>query len=129
MRSPGGPTAIVVANDQMALGLMAGLRGLGVDVPGQLSVVGFDDNPDAAFYSPPLTTVRIDVAAEARRCVAQVFGHEAPEQGAAPAARRPVLDRTGRALVRLTGGRSRRRRPGGGSMLPVTSATRATAAT
>src|SRR4051794_30560169 len=56
IRSPEGPTAVVVANDQMALGLIAGLRAAGVDVPGAVSVTGFDDNPDAAFYSPPLTT-------------------------------------------------------------------------
>jgi DNA-binding LacI/PurR family transcriptional regulator len=84
VRSASGPTAVVVANDQMALGLMAGLRAAGVDVPGQVSVVGFDDNPDAGYYSPALTTVRIDLAAEARRCVAHVFGHEAPDGGAAP---------------------------------------------
>jgi DNA-binding LacI/PurR family transcriptional regulator len=77
VRSPHGPTAIVVANDQMALGLMTGLRGLGVDVPRDVSVVGFDDNPDAAFYDPPLTTVRLDVAGEARRCVAAVFEGDA----------------------------------------------------
>ncbi|GAA4350907.1 LacI family DNA-binding transcriptional regulator [Angustibacter luteus] len=84
VRSPNGPTAVVVANDQMALGLMAGLRAGGVDVPGQVSVVGFDDNPDAAYYSPPLTTVRLDVGAEARRCVAQVFGDAPPDEGTAP---------------------------------------------
>ena len=76
-REPGGPTAVAVANDQMALGLIAGLRGAGVDVPGGLSVTGFDDNPDAAFYSPPLTTVRLDLAGEARRCIAEVLGHPA----------------------------------------------------
>lgn len=73
VRSPGGPTAIVVANDQMALGLMAGLGDLGVAVPGEVSVIGFDDNPDAAFYRPSLSTLRVDVAAEARRCIAALF--------------------------------------------------------
>lgn len=72
--SDAGPSAIVVANDQMALGLMAGLRERGVEVPGRLSVVGFDDNPDAGYYRPALTTVRLDVEGEARRCVAEVFG-------------------------------------------------------
>ena len=61
----------------MALGLIAGLRAAGVDVPRELSVTGFDDNPDAAFYSPPLTTVRLDLAGEARRCIAEVLGHPA----------------------------------------------------
>jgi DNA-binding LacI/PurR family transcriptional regulator len=66
-------TAVAVANDQMALGLITGLREHGVQVPADLSVAGFDDNPDAAFYQPALTTARLDVAGEARRCVAAVF--------------------------------------------------------
>ena len=69
-----GPSAVVAANDQMALGLIAGLRETGLDVPGDVSVIGFDDNPDAAFYRPSLTTVRIDLAGEARRVVAAVLG-------------------------------------------------------
>ncbi|RUR03152.1 LacI family DNA-binding transcriptional regulator [Labedella endophytica] len=72
------PTAIVVANDQMALGLIAGLTARGVDVPGSVSITGFDDNPDAPFYTPALTTVRVDVAGEARRAVADVLGESAP---------------------------------------------------
>ena len=71
----------------MALGLIAGLRAAGVDVPGDVSVAGFDDNPDAAYYRPALTTVRLDIAGEARRCVAEVLGLEA---SAAPVAE-PVL--------------------------------------
>jgi DNA-binding LacI/PurR family transcriptional regulator len=74
----GGPTGIVVANDQMALGLIAGLTARGVDVPGRVSITGFDDNPDSPFYSPALTTVRMDVAGEARRAVAEVLGDTAP---------------------------------------------------
>jgi len=77
----GGSTAVAVANDQMALGLIAGLREAGVDVPGDVSIVGFDDNPDAAFYRPALTTVGLDLAGEARRAVAAVLG--AGAQGAA----------------------------------------------
>ncbi|RZI87646.1 MAG: transcriptional regulator, partial [Microbacterium sp.] len=72
--SAGGPTAIAVANDQMALGLMAGLRALGVDVPGVVSITGFDDNPDAGFYVPALTTVRLDLPGEARRCIDELLG-------------------------------------------------------
>jgi DNA-binding LacI/PurR family transcriptional regulator len=83
-RSPEGPTAIVVANDQMALGLMTSLRAHGVDVPRDLSVVGFDDNPDAAHYQPALTTVRLDLAGEARRCVAAVFGGDGSEEPGPP---------------------------------------------
>jgi DNA-binding LacI/PurR family transcriptional regulator len=84
VRAPDGPTAVVVANDQMALGLMTALRGQGMDVPADVSVVGFDDNPDAAHYDPALTTVRLDLAGEARRCVAVAFGaDECPTPGPA----------------------------------------------
>lgn len=72
--APAGPTAVVVANDQMALGLIAGLRSLDVEVPGDVSVAGFDDNPDAAYYRPALTTVRLDTAGEARRALAELTG-------------------------------------------------------
>ena len=77
----GGPTAVAVANDQMALGLIAGLREAGVDVPGDVSIVGFDDNPDAAFYRPALTTVGLDLAGEARRAVAAVLGERPSAAG------------------------------------------------
>lgn len=53
-------TAILAANDQMALGLLRALAERGRDVPGDVSVVGFDDIPEAAFFRPPLTTVRQD---------------------------------------------------------------------
>ncbi|MFS0714079.1 substrate-binding domain-containing protein [Microbacterium sp. 2P01SA-2] len=72
-----GPTAVVVANDQMALGLISGLAELGVGVPADVSIVGFDDHPDAAFYRPALTTVRLDIAGEAQRCVRILLGADA----------------------------------------------------
>jgi DNA-binding LacI/PurR family transcriptional regulator len=77
-----GATAVAVANDQMALGLIAGLAALGISVPDDVSVAGFDDNPDAAFYTPALTTVRLDVEGEAAEAVARVLGDEpvAPAQ-------------------------------------------------
>jgi len=53
-------TAVFVANDQMALGLLRAMHEAGRDVPGELSVVGFDDIPEAAYFLPPLTTVRQD---------------------------------------------------------------------
>jgi DNA-binding LacI/PurR family transcriptional regulator len=46
----------------MALGLMSGLQAAGRRIPGDVSVIGFDDVPEAAFFSPPLTTVRQDFA-------------------------------------------------------------------
>jgi LacI family transcriptional regulator len=52
------PTAIVLSNDIMALGFMRTLQSLGVSVPGEVSVIGFDDIPAAGFCWPGLTTVR-----------------------------------------------------------------------
>lgn len=69
-----GVTAVFSANDQMALGLLGGLRERGVRVPADVSVVGFDDVPDAPFYAPALTTVRQDFTELARRAVAQLLG-------------------------------------------------------
>ena len=59
--SPG--SAVFVTNDQMAIGLMSALRERGMSVPEDVSVVGFDDVPEAGFLFPPLTTVRQDFAA------------------------------------------------------------------
>ncbi len=56
-------TALVVANDQMALGAIRALREHGVRVPDEISVVGFDDIPEAAFFDPPLTTIRQNFSA------------------------------------------------------------------
>ncbi len=51
-------TALVAANDSMALGAIRALREAGLAVPQDVSVVGFDDIPEAAYFTPPLTTVR-----------------------------------------------------------------------
>jgi DNA-binding LacI/PurR family transcriptional regulator len=53
-------TAVFVANDQMALGLLRSLSEAGKRVPQDISIVGFDDIPEAAYFTPPLTTVRQD---------------------------------------------------------------------
>ena len=51
-------TAVFAANDQLALGAIRAFADAGREVPGDVSVVGFDDIADAADYRPPLTTVR-----------------------------------------------------------------------
>ncbi|OJU39517.1 MAG: hypothetical protein BGN97_05500 [Microbacterium sp. 69-10] len=81
-----GVTAVFCANDQMALGLLGGLHEAGMRVPRDISVVGFDDIPDAAYYWPQLTTVRQDFAELARRAVAVVIA----EADAAASALDPV---------------------------------------
>jgi DNA-binding LacI/PurR family transcriptional regulator len=55
-----GVTAVFVGNDQMALGVLRALLEAGLRVPDHVSVVGFDDVPEAAYFTPPLTTVRQD---------------------------------------------------------------------
>ena len=51
-------TAIVAANDQVALGIVHGLHDRGISVPDELSIIGFDDAPFSRHSIPPLTTVR-----------------------------------------------------------------------
>src|SRR5450830_613277 len=67
-------TAVFAANDQMALGLIHAFRDGGLEIPRDVSVVGFDDIPEAAHYWPPLTTVRQDFADIGRRSVAMLLG-------------------------------------------------------
>jgi DNA-binding LacI/PurR family transcriptional regulator len=62
-------TAVFAANDQMALGLLRALSEAGLSVPAQVSVVGFDDIPEAGFLIPPLTTVRQDFTAVGHRAI------------------------------------------------------------
>ena len=53
------PTAIVAANDQMAFGVIKAAKELGLRVPEDLAVVGFDNIPLGSYFDPPLTTVEI----------------------------------------------------------------------
>ncbi len=54
------PTAVFCSADMVAFGLIAGLMSAGIDVPGDISVVGFDDIEMSEFYIPALTTIRQD---------------------------------------------------------------------
>ncbi|MCW8096911.1 LacI family DNA-binding transcriptional regulator [Streptomyces tauricus] len=65
-----GLTAVFVANDQMALGVLRALREAGVRTPQDVAVAGFDDIPESEFFAPPLTTVRQDFAAVGKRSIA-----------------------------------------------------------
>jgi DNA-binding LacI/PurR family transcriptional regulator len=68
-----GFSAVFSSNDQMALGLMHAFREAGLDVPRDVSVVGFDDIPEAAHFWPPLTTVRQAFDELGKRCVAMLM--------------------------------------------------------
>ncbi len=75
-------TAFVAANDQSALGAILALSERGHRVPEDVSVTGVDDVPEAAYFSPPLTTLRIDFTAQGREAVhellARIDGVERP---------------------------------------------------
>ena len=67
-------TAVFVGNDQMALGLLRSLHEAGRCIPQDISLVGFDDIPEAAYFTPPLTTVRQDFPEAGRRCLQLLVG-------------------------------------------------------
>lgn len=67
-------TAVLAINDVMALGVMKALHDHGLTVPGDVSVVGFDDRDESAYFQPALTTVRLDFTEVGRRAVDSVLG-------------------------------------------------------
>jgi DNA-binding LacI/PurR family transcriptional regulator len=69
----GWATAVFVGNDQMSLGVLHACHEAGVSVPAELSVVGFDDIPEAAYFTPALTTVRQDFDSLGRDVMATVL--------------------------------------------------------
>jgi DNA-binding LacI/PurR family transcriptional regulator len=77
-----GVTAVLCANDTMAIGLYRALAERGLRIPDDVSIVGFDDIPEASYYTPPLTTVRQDfgeVGREALRAlIERMSGSAAP---------------------------------------------------
>ncbi len=76
-----GHTAIVCGSDLMALGAIRAIRSLGLSVPGDVSVVGFDDSPLIGFTDPALTTVRQPVRAMAEAAVETLIGEIAGNPG------------------------------------------------
>jgi LacI family transcriptional regulator, repressor for deo operon, udp, cdd, tsx, nupC, and nupG len=78
-----GCTALICGSDLMALGAIRAVRGRGRAVPGDVSVVGYDDSPLIAFTDPPLTTVRQSVqamgSAAVRALLDEISGLDAPQ--------------------------------------------------
>lgn len=85
---PDPPTAIMTGDDEIAVGVLAAARELGVPVPDRLSVVGFDDTPQAAWTSPQLTSVHQPLAGMGRMAVETVL---AMADGVDPASRHVQL--------------------------------------
>jgi len=77
------PSAVIAANDMIALGVVQQLQEQGLAVPGDVSVVGFNDFDFSSWVRPSLTTVRIPAAAMGRRAVEVLL---AAEGGAVPEA-------------------------------------------
>ncbi|MEU6415651.1 LacI family DNA-binding transcriptional regulator [Microbispora sp. NPDC046933] len=73
-------TAIFVANDHMAMGVLRALRETGRRVPEDVSVVGFDDVPEADYFWPPLTTVRQNFGEVGRQAFQLLLGRMAGVQ-------------------------------------------------
>jgi DNA-binding LacI/PurR family transcriptional regulator len=70
---PDPPTGVLCFSDVLALGVIRAAAQLGLDVPGDVSVVGFDDNPLARRSQPAITTVRQDVAGKGRAAAAELL--------------------------------------------------------
>ncbi|MEV6170692.1 LacI family DNA-binding transcriptional regulator [Streptomyces sp. NPDC051954] len=91
-------TAVFAANDDMAIGALRAFAEAGLSVPGDVSVVGYDDIPAAPYLSPPLTTVRQDFTAVADHAVdtliAMIEGTSRPDRHAALAVELAVRSST-----------------------------------
>jgi len=74
-------TAVFCGNDTMALGLVRALTEHGRRVPDDVSVVGFDDVPEAGYFLPPLTTVRQDFGELGRQALAALVDRIAAGPG------------------------------------------------
>jgi LacI family transcriptional regulator len=81
LSSPDRPTAIFAGNDDMALGVMAVANRLHIEIPGDLSLVGFDDSPSAQVVWPQLTTVRQPAAEMAAVAAEMLIGRISPARG------------------------------------------------
>ncbi|QWA13273.1 LacI family DNA-binding transcriptional regulator [Sodalis ligni] len=72
LRRPAGFSALVCCNDDMAIGAAKALREHGKTIPGDISLVSFDDIPVASYFNPPLTTVHVPVAEMIKSALDQV---------------------------------------------------------
>lgn len=81
-------TAVFAANDHLALGLQKALKNRGIRVPEDISIVGFDDIPEAPYFESPLTTIRQDFAQLGEAAMSLLLG-ELEDRSAQPIA--PVI--------------------------------------
>ncbi|SMG53715.1 LacI family DNA-binding transcriptional regulator [Paraburkholderia susongensis] len=79
-----GITALFAGNDTVAFGAMAALRDVGLRIPDDVAIVGYDDIPLAAYAAPPLTTMRtepFDEGSHAAAMLLRIIAGEQPERG------------------------------------------------
>ena len=104
------PTAILCFSDAIAGGVVRAIHDRGMQVPEDISVVGFDDNPLAARMQPPLTTVRQDVVGKGRAAAATLAAAiDRKKHGSPPAARNRHLVLPTSLVVRESTTKLRRR--------------------
>lgn len=84
LRAPERPTALVAANDLLAIGAIQAAHTAGLRVPQDLAVIGFGDNPLAQLVTPKLTTLRLPIAQIASDCVKAVLERAAQKGKSAP---------------------------------------------
>lgn len=101
-------TAVFCANDHMALGLLRALQQAGHRVPEDISVIGFDDIPEAEYFGPPLTTVRQDFDELGRRALRALIGIiDAPATAPPAPAEAPYATIRPNLVVRASAARPR----------------------
>ncbi|MGV9316763.1 LacI family DNA-binding transcriptional regulator [Streptomyces sp. NPDC003691] len=100
LRRDPGLTAVVAANDTVALGACAALRDRGLRIPQDVSVAGFDDLPFSVDVVPALTTVRLPLAAAGARAGKLAMGREEPPPGGIATVEAELLVRSSTAPPR-----------------------------
>ena len=105
LRRPDRPTAVFACSDLMAMGVYDAAKAAGLRIPDDLSVVGFDDVPEASWGTPPLTTIRQPIAEMGEVAVRLLLA--ASDQAAAPeAADLPRVDLSTSLVVRASTARA-----------------------
>ena len=101
----GGPSAVFVASDVVAIGAIRGLRDAGLRIPADVSIAAFDDIPIAAHVDPPLTTVHLPAGdlggAAGRLLVDRIAGRPVPARTLLPT---ELIIRDSTAVPRKSGG-------------------------
>ncbi|GAB2822380.1 LacI family DNA-binding transcriptional regulator [Streptomyces daliensis] len=100
LRRAPGMTAVLAANDTVALGICAALRDQGLRIPEDISVAGFDDLPFSADAAPALTTVRLPLHEAGARAGRLALGRETPPPGGMATVRAELMVRASTAPPR-----------------------------